>query len=164
MASRPLMEGLTEANDQAEKHKTASNSGLTFEVDSYKWRLCLHPNGNKKSYGDGPISILFSIFQIECPPLGWEVNVGFKLLVYNQIHDKYLTIQDANGRVRRFHGMKTEIAFCPALSPGAFTTLFSTRSRILQGPSVRYWRAQMGSVGVSQREFIIRRQKLVYLS
>ncbi|CAK7355964.1 unnamed protein product [Dovyalis caffra] len=82
-----------------------------FEVDSYKWKLCLHPKGNKKSNGDGHISLYLAFSKSNAIPLGWEVNVNFKLFVYNQIHDKYLTIQDADGRVRRFHGMKTELGF-----------------------------------------------------
>jgi len=56
-------------------------------------RLCLHPNGNKKSNGDGHISLYLAFSKSNAPPLGWEVNVDFKLFVYNQIHDKYLTIQ-----------------------------------------------------------------------
>ncbi|KAH7522726.1 hypothetical protein FEM48_Zijuj07G0169000 [Ziziphus jujuba var. spinosa] len=39
---------------------------------------------------------------------GWEVNINFKFLVYDQKEDKYLTIQDGNGAIRRFHAMKKE--------------------------------------------------------
>ncbi|KAJ6714710.1 TRAF-LIKE FAMILY PROTEIN [Salix viminalis] len=96
-----------------------------FEVGSYKWRLCLHPNGNKKSNGDGHISLYLVFSKANASPIGWEVNVDFKLFVYNQTHDKYLTIQDANGRVRRFHGMKTKLGFDQLLP----LTLFNDESK-----------------------------------
>ncbi|CAK9170600.1 unnamed protein product [Ilex paraguariensis] len=53
-------------------------------------------------------------------PLGWEVNVNFKLFVYDQVRDKYLTIQDANGRVSRFNKLKTEWGFAKLLSLDTF--------------------------------------------
>lgn len=143
------MEGMTEVNDQGENTRSIrdlppahyafkienfsllSNTKVDivetgdFEVDGYKWRLCLHPKGNKKSNGDGHISLYLAFSKSNAPPLGWEVNVDFKLFVYNQIHDKYLTIQDANGRVRRFHGMKTEMGFDQLLP----LTLFKDESK-----------------------------------
>ncbi|KAG6780860.1 hypothetical protein POTOM_013739 [Populus tomentosa] len=82
-----------------------------FEAGSYKWRLRLYPNGNKKNNGDGHISLYLAFSNSNALPFGWEVNVNFRLFVYNQIQDKYLTIQYAKGRVRRFHGMKTELGF-----------------------------------------------------
>ncbi|KAH8513724.1 hypothetical protein H0E87_006838 [Populus deltoides] len=65
----------------------------------------------KKNNGDGHISLYLAFSNSNALPFGWEVNVNFRLFVYNQIQDKYLTIQYAKGRVRRFHGMKTELGF-----------------------------------------------------
>lgn len=56
-------------------------------------RLRLYPNGNKKSNGDGHISLYLAFSDSNAQPFGWEVNVNFRLFVYNQIQDKYLTIQ-----------------------------------------------------------------------
>ncbi|KAJ0105367.1 hypothetical protein Patl1_19238 [Pistacia atlantica] len=39
-------------------------------------------------------------------PTGWEINVIFNFFVFDQLQDKYFTIQD--GKIRRFHSMKTE--------------------------------------------------------
>ncbi|XP_050281366.1 uncharacterized protein LOC126722252 [Quercus robur] len=83
------------------------DSGV-FEVGGHKWRLSLYPKGNEKMNGAGHISIYLSIVDTEKSPLGWEVNASFKLFVYDQIRDKFLTIQDVEGAIRRFHDIKTE--------------------------------------------------------
>ncbi|KAL9348576.1 hypothetical protein Peur_059942 [Populus x canadensis] len=62
-------------------------------------RLCLYPKGNKK----GNL------------PRRWEVNAEFKLFVFDQINNKYLTVQ-----VKRFHEMKTEWGFDQLLSLETF--------------------------------------------
>ncbi|CAL5381002.1 unnamed protein product [Camellia sinensis] len=92
-----------------------------FEASGYKWRLSLYPNGDEKRNGKGYISLYLVIAETSKLPLGWEVNVNFKLFVYNQIQDKYLTIQDTNGKVNRFHGMTTEWGFPQLLSLSTFS-------------------------------------------
>ncbi|XP_062164157.1 BTB/POZ and MATH domain-containing protein 5-like isoform X1 [Alnus glutinosa] len=87
-----------------------------FEVGGYQWRLVLYPNGKKNSDGNGHISLYLAIAHTNDLPLGWEVNVNIRFFVFDQIRDKYLTIQDANGRVRRFHNLKTEWGFAQLLS------------------------------------------------
>ncbi|CAL5359411.1 unnamed protein product [Camellia sinensis] len=91
-----------------------------FEAGGYKWKLYLHPNGDKERNGEGHISLYLVIAETSDLPLGWEVNVNFKLFVYDQIQDKYMTIQDANGKVRRFHRMKTKWGFAQLLPLGTF--------------------------------------------
>ncbi|CAL5441043.1 unnamed protein product [Camellia sinensis] len=91
-----------------------------FQATDYKWRLSLYPNGDEKRNGKGYISLYLVITETNKLPLGWEVNVNFKLFVYNQIQDKYLTIQDANGKVSCFHGMITEWGFPQLLSLTTF--------------------------------------------
>ncbi|EOX96392.1 TRAF-like family protein [Theobroma cacao] len=81
-----------------------------FEAGGYKWRLLLYPKGNKKSNGGDCISLYLQIAETEKLPPAWEVNVSFRLFVFDQIRDKYLTIED-NGAVKRFHQMKTEWGF-----------------------------------------------------
>ncbi|XVF79798.1 hypothetical protein PTKIN_Ptkin15bG0018500 [Pterospermum kingtungense] len=84
-------------------------SGL-FEAGGYKWKLLLYPKGNKNRNGNGCISLYLQIAETETLPLGWQINVNFKFFVFDQIRDKYLTIEDA-GAVKRFHQMKTEWGF-----------------------------------------------------
>ncbi|KAE8056845.1 hypothetical protein FH972_013581 [Carpinus fangiana] len=87
-----------------------------FEVGGYQWRLVLYPNGKKNSNGNGHISLYLAIATTKDFQLGWEVNANIKFFVFDQIRDKYLCIQDANVRVRRFHKFKTEWGFAQLLS------------------------------------------------
>ncbi|XP_022737170.1 MATH domain and coiled-coil domain-containing protein At1g31390-like [Durio zibethinus] len=97
------------------KPKRKYESG-TFKSGGYKWRLCLYPKGRKeRKKMDTPIYLL--IAETEFLPLGWEVNVIFRLFVLDQIRDKYLTPEDAIGGVRRFNAMKTQLGFAEFLSP-----------------------------------------------
>ncbi|CAL5436108.1 unnamed protein product [Camellia sinensis] len=92
-----------------------------FEASGYKWKLSLYPNGDKQRKGKGHISLYLLIAETSNLPVGWEVNVSFKLFVYNHIQDKYLTFQDdVNGKVKRFHLMKTELGFPQLLPLGTF--------------------------------------------
>ncbi|XP_030945787.1 MATH domain and coiled-coil domain-containing protein At3g58200-like [Quercus lobata] len=98
------------------------DSGV-FEVGGHKWRLSLYPKGNEKMNGAGHISIYLSIVDTEKSPLGWEVNASFKLFVYDQIRDKFLTIQDVEGAIRRFHDIKTEWGFDKFLPLDSFNVI-----------------------------------------
>ncbi|XVE74081.1 hypothetical protein DITRI_Ditri11bG0170500 [Diplodiscus trichospermus] len=91
-----------------------------FEAAGHKWRLSLYPNGDNKSNGNGFISLYLVIDERENLPLTWEVNVSFRLFVLDQIRDKYLTIEDSDGAVKRFHWMKTEWGFAQLLSLESF--------------------------------------------
>ncbi|CAL5359409.1 unnamed protein product [Camellia sinensis] len=62
-----------------------------FEASGYKWKLSFYPNGDKKRKGEGHISLYL-----------------------------YMTMQDANGKVRRFHRMKTEWGFAQLLPLSTF--------------------------------------------
>ncbi|KAH1128804.1 hypothetical protein J1N35_000182 [Gossypium stocksii] len=64
-----------------------------FDVQNYKWRLSLYPSGNKKSNGEGFISLYLQIEDTQNFPRTWEVNVNFRFFILDQIHDKYLTIE-----------------------------------------------------------------------
>ncbi|KAK7840581.1 ubiquitin carboxyl-terminal hydrolase 12 [Quercus suber] len=76
-------------------------------VEKYE-RLSLYPKGNKKMNGTDHISLYLSIVDTEKYSLGWEVYATFKLFVFDQIWDKFLTIQ---GMIRRFHDIKMEWGF-----------------------------------------------------
>ncbi|XP_031125937.1 uncharacterized protein LOC116028374 isoform X1 [Ipomoea triloba] len=101
-----------------EKHE----SGV-FQACDKKWKLCVYPKGKKKQAdgdGDGHISLYLEIVDTNDYPRGWEVHVKFSLFVYDYVQDKYLTVQDAGGKVRRFHYMKTQWGFDQLLSLSTF--------------------------------------------
>ncbi|XP_065869947.1 ubiquitin C-terminal hydrolase 12-like isoform X2 [Euphorbia lathyris] len=63
-----------------------------FEVSGYKWKLRLFPKGVNED--NKHISLYLVLSKSKSIPFHKEVNVYFKLFVYNQIHDKYLTVQE----------------------------------------------------------------------
>ncbi|XP_065871255.1 uncharacterized protein [Euphorbia lathyris] len=91
-----------------------------FELGGYNWRLCVYPEGKKKVNENKHISLYLVVSKSNSFTLHKEVNVYFKLFVYNQILDKYLTVQDAKGRVSRFSGTKTERGFDQVLPLNVF--------------------------------------------
>ncbi|KAJ8568151.1 hypothetical protein K7X08_020873 [Anisodus acutangulus] len=68
-----------------------------FEASGHKWKLCLYPNGNEERGGKGHISLCLAITNTDGLPRGWEVNVSFKFLVFDQIRDnsRLMRSQDA---------------------------------------------------------------------
>ncbi|KAH7522735.1 hypothetical protein FEM48_Zijuj07G0170000 [Ziziphus jujuba var. spinosa] len=99
------------------KSKAQKYDTDVFEAGGIKWRLSFYPNGDVKNNGKDYISLYLVIAETETYPFGWEVNVNFKLFVYDQIRDKYLTIQG----VKRFHEMKKEWGFEQLLALETFT-------------------------------------------
>ncbi|XP_022146383.1 uncharacterized protein LOC111015611 [Momordica charantia] len=80
-----------------------------FHASGYKWKLALYPNGDKNRNGSGYISLYLVTAEDEIVSATSEVNVVLTFLVYDSLRDKYLAIQD--GKVKRFHRMKTEWGF-----------------------------------------------------
>ncbi|CAK9152276.1 unnamed protein product [Ilex paraguariensis] len=76
------------------------SSGLT-------WKLCLYPNEN----GKGHVSLYLAISNTHTLFYEGNVDVNFKLSVYDQLRHKYLTIEDANRRASNFNQLKTECGF-----------------------------------------------------
>ncbi|XP_059654713.1 uncharacterized protein LOC132301480 [Cornus florida] len=95
--------------------KTENYESNVFEASGYKWKLSFCPNGNQKRNGKDHISLYLVISDTDNLPCGWEVNVNFKLFVFDHIRDKYLSVEDIEP-MRRFHGMKTEWGFEKFLS------------------------------------------------
>ncbi|KAJ6871886.1 hypothetical protein NC651_031079 [Populus alba x Populus x berolinensis] len=91
-----------------------------FEAGGHKWSLSLYPNGNTKGKGNGFVSLYLQIENTSNLPHRWEVNAEFKLFVFDQINNKYLTVQESDGPVKRFHEMKTEWGFDQLLSLETF--------------------------------------------
>lgn len=98
------------------KTKVEKYESDVFEAGGHKWRLCLYPNGNTKGKGNGFVSLYLQIENTSNLPHLWEVNAEFKLFVFDQINNKYLTVQESDGPVKRFHEMKTEWGFDQLLS------------------------------------------------
>ncbi|KAI5580861.1 hypothetical protein BDE02_08G181800 [Populus trichocarpa] len=92
----------------------------SFEAGGYEWRLSLYPSGDSIRNGNGYISFYIILADPDNMPAGFEINVSFKLFVYDHFQDEYLTIQDINGRVRRFNKVKIEHGFTKFISLGTF--------------------------------------------
>ncbi|XP_050289566.1 uncharacterized protein LOC126727680 [Quercus robur] len=111
---------------KTESFSLLSKSGLEyksdiFEAGGHKWRLSLYPKGIKKSR-NGHISLYLAITETGEFPLGWEVNASFKLFVFDQIRDEYLTVQDAGGGggIKRFNDINSEWGFAKFLPLDTF--------------------------------------------
>ncbi|XP_039005555.1 uncharacterized protein LOC120132950 [Hibiscus syriacus] len=91
-------------------------SGI-FEAGGYKEEGSL-PNGNPKSNGKDFISLYLAIEETKSLPQRWEVNADeFKLFVFDQKENNYLTVQDSGDeRIKRFQEMKTEWGFSKLIS------------------------------------------------
>ncbi|XP_038695147.1 MATH domain and coiled-coil domain-containing protein At3g58410-like isoform X1 [Tripterygium wilfordii] len=91
-----------------------------FEVGGHKWSLAFYPTGNENMNGNDYISLYLVIENTEKLPAYWEVNVSFRLFLFDQIQDKYLTVEAADGEISRFHATKTEWGFAQFLSIKSF--------------------------------------------
>ncbi|KAJ4982427.1 hypothetical protein NE237_033264 [Protea cynaroides] len=100
-----------------ESFSLLSNSSLerydssNFEAGGYKWKLCVYPNGNKHRNGEGHISLYLEMSKTDSLSPGWEVHATFRLLLLDQLRDKYLLLQDAGGIPRRFRATNTQSGF-----------------------------------------------------
>ncbi|WJX85848.1 hypothetical protein P8452_68238 [Trifolium repens] len=81
-----------------------------FKAGGYTWRLILHP-GNLEGPGKGHISLYLTIVNTDKFSHGWEVNVNFKLFVFDQRKNHYMTVQDDDGAVSTFSKNQTECGF-----------------------------------------------------
>ncbi|XP_030968831.1 MATH domain and coiled-coil domain-containing protein At3g58210-like [Quercus lobata] len=105
--------------------KISQSFQLSFaqaNVAEISWRLSLYPKGIEKKNENGHISLYLAIAETEELPLGWEVNAGFRLFVFDQIRDEYLTVQDGGGggAIKRFNDMNSEWGFAKFLPPDTF--------------------------------------------
>ncbi|GLT91323.1 hypothetical protein SLE2022_092160 [Rubroshorea leprosula] len=87
-----------------------------FEAGGYKWKLVLHPVGDKARNGDGHISLYLMIVETRTLPRGWTVHANFQFFVYDHIQDRFCTFGGSNAKIRCFHAVKTESGFPRLLS------------------------------------------------
>ncbi|KAJ0093132.1 hypothetical protein Patl1_24766 [Pistacia atlantica] len=71
-------------------------------------KLVLCPSGNKSKNVKEHISLCLVIADASGLCRGWEVYAVVRLFLLDQKKDKYLIVQDALGRERRFHRLKLE--------------------------------------------------------
>ncbi|KAJ0035798.1 hypothetical protein Pint_24417 [Pistacia integerrima] len=92
--------------ENAEKYESAE-----FEAGGYKWKLVLHPNGNKSKNVEDHISLYLATADATSLPLGWEVSAVFRLFLLDQNQDNYLIVQDSQRKQRRFRRLTPEWGF-----------------------------------------------------
>ncbi|KAL5719621.1 hypothetical protein ACHQM5_012376 [Ranunculus cassubicifolius] len=88
----------TLASSTLERHETCE-----FEAGDYEWKLALYPNGNKSKGGEDHLSM----YLVSSGKLNNEIQVSFTFLVFDQVREKYLSVQD----VSRFDANKSEAGF-----------------------------------------------------
>ncbi|XP_038874970.1 uncharacterized protein LOC120067490 [Benincasa hispida] len=89
-----------------------------FKAGGYKWKLALYPNGDFKRNVANHISLYLVSAEDEISSSGLEIKVMIKFLVYDNLKDRYWTIQD--GKVRCFHAIKKEWGFEKLVSLDTF--------------------------------------------
>ncbi|XP_057734010.1 uncharacterized protein LOC130949224 [Arachis stenosperma] len=82
-----------------------------FEAGGYKWKLVLHPSGNKGKNIKDHVSLYLALDEASLPHPAWEIYANFRLFLLDQNTDNYLVVQDATGKERRFYKMKAEWGF-----------------------------------------------------
>ncbi|KAJ0035165.1 hypothetical protein Pint_24218 [Pistacia integerrima] len=82
-----------------------------FEAGGNKWKLVLHPNGNKNKNVANHISLYLAVADASSLPPDWEVSAVYRLFLLDQNKDNYLVAQEPQGKQRRFHRLKPERGF-----------------------------------------------------
>ncbi|XP_022775874.1 uncharacterized protein LOC111317724 [Durio zibethinus] len=79
-----------------DKTKVDNHESNEFKASGYTWRLLLYPSGDQERNGSNHISLYLKIMY---PPP--EMNALLIFFIYDQLKDKYLSIQDVE--VRQFN-------------------------------------------------------------
>ncbi|KAE9592786.1 putative ubiquitinyl hydrolase 1 [Lupinus albus] len=82
-----------------------------FEAGGYNWKLVVYPSGNMCKNVKDHISLHLALVGASSLHPDMEIHVKFRLFLLDQNHDNYLVLQDALGKERRFHKMKSECGF-----------------------------------------------------
>ncbi|KAF6173474.1 hypothetical protein GIB67_027169, partial [Kingdonia uniflora] len=75
------------------KNSVERYDSADFESGGHKWKLSLYPNGNAGKNGKDHISLYLLMTDTDSLTSGWEVNVVYRLFLYDQIRDKYLAVE-----------------------------------------------------------------------
>ncbi|XP_031097609.1 probable inactive serine/threonine-protein kinase fnkC [Ipomoea triloba] len=79
-----------------------------FDAGGYKWKLVVHPSGNKNKKVTDHISLYIKLADTSNLHPGWEVHAVIRMFLYDQKKDNYYVVQDAEEKTRRFRAMKVE--------------------------------------------------------
>ncbi|KAI3826608.1 hypothetical protein L1987_00657 [Smallanthus sonchifolius] len=82
-----------------------------FEAGGYKWKLVIHPNGNRSKNAGEFVSAYLAMADSASLPPGWEVYATFRIFLLDQNNDNCITIEDEMSEGRRFHQLRTEWGF-----------------------------------------------------
>ncbi|KAL9451365.1 hypothetical protein AB3S75_013015 [Citrus x aurantiifolia] len=92
-----------------------------FKSGGYNWKLVFYPNGKKNDGGKDHLSLYLKIDDSNPHSDGtWNVNVYYKLFVYDQLSNQYLVVQDAKAPMRGFDRRKGEWGFGKFLDLATF--------------------------------------------
>lgn len=78
---------------QLANKKIESYSSNEFEAGGCKWKLVVHPNGNKNKGISDHISLYLVIADSNSRGPAWEIRANFRLYLLDQNKDSYLTLQ-----------------------------------------------------------------------
>ncbi|KAJ0092356.1 hypothetical protein Patl1_24776 [Pistacia atlantica] len=101
-----IIQSFSLLSENAEKYESAE-----FEAGGYKWKLVLHPNGNKRKNVEDHISLYLAMADATSLPPGWDVSAAFRLFLLDQNQDNYLIVQDSQRKQRRFRRLTPEWGF-----------------------------------------------------
>ncbi|KAK4745584.1 hypothetical protein SAY87_011896 [Trapa incisa] len=79
------------AKNNIDKHE----SGV-FQAGGYKWKLVLHPCGNKTKNVNEHISVYLSMAETSSLPSKWEVHAVIRIFLLDQTKHNYLIVQGTN--------------------------------------------------------------------
>ncbi|XP_076887002.1 protein RESTRICTED TEV MOVEMENT 3-like [Bidens hawaiensis] len=102
------------------KHNVERYESNEFEAGGYKWKLVIHPNGNKTKNAGEFLSVYLTIVDTTSLAPGWEVYATFRIFLLDQNNDTYLKVEDEKTNGRRFHRLRTEWGFDQFISFKAF--------------------------------------------
>ncbi|KAL1548265.1 MATH domain and coiled-coil domain-containing protein [Salvia divinorum] len=100
--------------------KLESYTSNDFQAGGCKWKLVLHPNGNKNKGITDHISLYLVIVEPNSSAPAWEIRALFRLFLLDQNNDSYYTLQDTAENGRRFHKMKLAWGFDKFIPLDAF--------------------------------------------
>ncbi|KAJ0034063.1 hypothetical protein Pint_25981 [Pistacia integerrima] len=78
----------------------------TFVAGGYRWQLIIYLLGDWIKAKTNYISVKLELLNTSSLQIGWKVNVIFNFFLFNQLKEKYFSLQD--GSVKQFHEMKTK--------------------------------------------------------
>ncbi|EYU35681.1 hypothetical protein MIMGU_mgv1a017790mg [Erythranthe guttata] len=90
------------------EYRVSKYESKVFEVDGYKWRLVIYPNGGEGQIKGNNVSVYLAMADTSSLPVDWELYADFTIFLYDQFSDNYLCFR---GNVRRFHATKSKWGF-----------------------------------------------------